>query len=104
MSPIQSDTAKCVMNHWPKIDLWTLSRLRGDFDEPCEVLSCSQVARAVAVISYSNGSASIRRYCSRHEGKAFAKLKRNHPGVEPIDHRGLTSIGSAKGRSLFRSV
>ena len=86
------------MNHWPKIDLWSLSRMRGDFDEPCEVLSCSKVASAVAVISYSNGRASIRRYCSGHEAQAFAKLRRNHAGIEPIDHRGIASIGSTKGR------
>jgi hypothetical protein len=92
------------VNHWPKIEIWNLAKMKGDFDEPCEVLSCSQVARAVAVISYSNGRVSIRRYCSGHDAQAFAKLKRNHAGVEPIDHRGLTSIGSAKGRSLFRSV
>jgi hypothetical protein len=84
------------MNQWPKIDLWNLAKTRGDLDEPCEVLLCSRVARAIAVISYSNGRVSIRRYCSVHESKAFAKLKRNHPGVEPIDHRGLTSIGSAR--------
>ena len=92
------------MNHWPKIEIWNLAKMRGDFDEPCEVLSCSQVARVVAVISYSNGRASIRRYCSAHEGMAFAKLKRNYPGIEPIDHRGLTSIGIGKGRSSFRTV
>ena len=86
------------MNHWPKIDLWNLSRMRGDFDEPCEVLSCSKVARVVAVISYSNGRASIKRYCSAHEAQAFAKLRRNHDGVEAIDHRGLRSIGNGKGR------
>ena len=86
------------MDHWPKIDLWHLSKMRGDFNEPCEVLSCSQVARAVVVISYSNGRASIKRYCSAHETTAFAKLKRNHPGVEPIDHRDLSSISSAKAR------
>ncbi len=84
------------MNRWPKIELWNLAKMRGDFDEPCEVLPCSQVARAVAVISYPNGRVSIRRYCAAHEYKAFAKLKRNHPGAEPIDHRGVTTIGNAK--------
>ena len=92
------------MNQWPRIDLWNLTKMRGDFDEPCEVLSCSQVARVVAVISYSNGRASIRRYCSAHESKAFAKLKRSHPRVEPIDHRGVASVGIGKGRLPFRSV
>jgi hypothetical protein len=86
------------MNYLPKIDLWTLAKMKGDFDELCEVLACSQVARVVAVISYSNGRVSIRRYCPGHEAQAFAKLKRNHPRVEPIDHRGVASMGSAKSR------
>jgi len=84
------------MNRWPKIELWNLAKMRGDFDELCEVLSCSQVARAVAVISYPNGRVSIRRYCSGHEAQAFAKLKRNHPAAEPIDHRSLTTTTGAK--------
>jgi hypothetical protein len=59
-----------------KIDLWKLARRKGDFDETCEVISCDQIAGAVVVISYSDGSASIKKYCSEHEGKGVAKLKR----------------------------
>jgi hypothetical protein len=91
------------MNHWPKIDLWHPARMRGDFDEPCQILSCNKVARSVAVISYSNGSASIRRYCSEHQNKGLAKLKRNHPGVEPIDHRGPTLTETARRFSVRSS-
>jgi hypothetical protein len=61
--------------------------MKGDFDEACEILSCSQVARAVAVISYSDGRASIRNYCPKHEDKGVAKLKRAMAGVELVDHR-----------------
>jgi len=68
------------------IDLWVLGRRAGDFKEPCEIISCNQVARTVAVISYSDGSASIRSYCPEHEGRGAARLKRNFQ-VEPVDHR-----------------
>jgi len=88
------------MNHWPKIDLWRLATMKGDFGEPCDILVCSQVARAVAVISYSDGRVSIRRYCSDHEGAGVEKLKRNHPRVETIDHRGLSSMGIGQRRQL----
>jgi hypothetical protein len=71
-----------------RIDLWALARMKGDSDETCEILSCDQVARAVVVISYANGRASIRNYCSDHEGKSVDKLKRNNVGVELVDHRG----------------
>jgi hypothetical protein len=70
-----------------RIDLWNLARMKGDSDETCEILSCDQVARAVVVISYADGRASIRNYCSDHEGKSVDKLKRNNVGVELIDHR-----------------
>jgi hypothetical protein len=86
------------MNHWPKIDLWHLAPMKGGFDELCDLLSCTQVATVVAVISDSNGGSSIRRYCATHEHKGFEKLKRNHPRAEPIDHRRPTPIGSAKAR------
>jgi hypothetical protein len=84
------------MNHWPKIYLWHLAQMKGDLQELCDVLSCSQVARVVAVISYSDGRSSIRKYCSANEPKALAKLKRNHPGVEPIDHRGPALTETAR--------
>lgn len=67
--------------------------MKGDFDETCELLSCDQVARAVAVISYSNGSASIRTYCSEHEGESVARLRRSNVGVKLADHRGRAGNG-----------
>jgi hypothetical protein len=70
-----------------KIDLWKLARMKGDYDEPCQILSCDQAARAVVVISYPDGCASVRNYCSAHEGKNVAKLKRNNIGTELVDHR-----------------
>ena len=70
-----------------KINLWKLARMKADYDESCGILSCDQVATAIVVISYSDGSASIRTYCSEHEGKSVAKLKRNNVGVELVDHR-----------------
>lgn len=78
---------KCMVDHLPKIDLWKLARKKGDSDETCEIVSCDQVARAVVVISYSDGSASIRNYCSEHEGEGVAKLKRNNVRVKLVDHR-----------------
>jgi len=42
---------------------------------------------AVVVVSYSDGVASIRYYCPKHEGKGVAKLKGTLVGVELIDHR-----------------
>ncbi len=77
------------MENLARIDLWKLARMKGDFDETCEIRSCDQVARAVVVISYSDGRASIRNYCSVHEGKSVAKLKRNNIGVKLVDHCGL---------------
>jgi hypothetical protein len=79
------------MNHWPKIDLWHLAQMKVDLGGLCDILSCSQVARVLAVISHSDGHASLRKYCSEHERKGLAKLQRDHPGVEPIDHRGPTA-------------
>lgn len=72
-----------------KINLWKLARMKGDCDETCEIRSCDQVARAVVVISYSDGRASIRNYCSEHEGNSVAKLKQKNLGVELVDHRRL---------------
>jgi hypothetical protein len=91
------------MNYWPNIDLWHLPQMKGDFDELCDILACTQVATVVAVISYSNGGASIRKYCSTHEYKGFETLKRNYPRVLPVDHRPLdkrlpSSIRSFKPR------
>src|ERR1700687_3021179 len=83
------EVAKCTMDNLAKINLWKRARMKGDYDEPCGILSCDQVARAVVVISYSDGCASVRNYCSEHEGKSVAKLKQNHIGVELVDHRGL---------------
>ena len=52
-----------------KIDVWKLARMEGDYDEPCQILSCDQAARAVIVISYSDGCASVRNYCSGARGQ-----------------------------------
>ena len=81
------------MNRWPKIDLWKLASRKGDLDETCENLSCDRVARAVVVISHSDGSASIKNYCSEHEGEGVAKLKRNNIGIKLVDHRGRPGNG-----------
>ena len=83
------EVATCTVDNLAKINLWKLARMKGDYDEPCGILSCDQVARAVVVISYSDGCASSRTYCSEHEDKSVAKLKRNNVGVELLDHRGL---------------
>jgi hypothetical protein len=89
MSPISTERlANCILDRLAKIDLWNLARVKGDSDETCEILSCDQVARAVVVISYADGRASIRNYCSDHESKSVDKLKRNNVGVELVDHRG----------------
>ena len=88
------EVAKCTVDNLAKINLWKLLRMKGDYDEPCGILSCDQVASAVVVISYSDGCASIRTYCSEHEGKSVAKLKRNKVGAELVDHRRLAMTGS----------
>jgi len=86
------------MNLWPKIDLWQLEKKKKGFDEPCDIFSCIQGARVILVISYLNGYASIRKYCSAHERNGVEKLKRNHPRVEPTDHRSPIAIHSRKVR------
>jgi hypothetical protein len=70
-----------------KIGLWKLAGMQGDFDETCEIRSCDQVASSVLVIFYPYGSASIKFYCSEHEGDGVADLKRNNAGAKLIDHR-----------------
>ena len=80
-------SATRTVDNFAKINLWKLARMKGDYDEPCGILSCDRAATAVVVISYSDGCASIRTYCSEHEGKSVAKLKRNNVGVELVDHR-----------------
>jgi hypothetical protein len=70
-----------------KIGLWKLAGMRGDSDETCEIRSCDQVASSVLVIFYPYGSASIKFYCSEHEGDGVADLKRNNAGAKLIDHR-----------------
>jgi hypothetical protein len=85
--------AKCTVDNLAKIDLWQLARTKGDYDEPCQILSCDQAARAVVVISYSDGCASVRNYCAGHEGKNVAKLKRINVGIELVDHRWVVGSG-----------
>ena len=65
--------------------------MKGDFDETCENVSCDRVATVVVVISHSDGSASIKNYCSEHEGEGLATLKRNNVGIKLVDHRGRAS-------------
>ena len=47
---------KCAVDNLAKIDLCKLARTKGDYDEPCQILSCDQAGRAVVVISYSDGA------------------------------------------------
>ena len=97
VADFKDDAAKSAMNHWPKIDLWHLTKMEGGIEELCDIFSCTQVARVIVVISYLNGCAFIRKYCSGHESNGIKKLKRNHPRVQPNDHRSPISI---RGRRL----
>lgn len=74
----------------PKFNLWKIAERRDNLVELCEITICTEIARAVVVISYSDGDASIRYYCPKHEGRGVAALKRTLVGVELIDHRGQT--------------
>jgi hypothetical protein len=67
--------------------LWKIGGRRSKFRELCEIITCAQVASAVVVISYSDGHASIRYYCPKHEGKGVAQLRGTFVGVELVDHR-----------------
>ena len=74
-----------------KFDLWKIAGRRSNFGELCEIIECSEIASVMVVISYSDGRASIRYYCTKHEGKGVAKLRRNLVGVELVDHRSQAS-------------
>jgi len=71
-----------------RIGLWKLAGMEGDSSETCEIRSCDQAATAVLVIFFPYGSASIKFYCSEHEGEGVAEQKRHNAGVKLVDYRG----------------
>lgn len=75
------------MRNLLKVEVWSIRSREDDLDETCECRICDQPAMMLAVLSYSDGTASHRCYCPQDEAEGLSALRRKQPRECFIDYR-----------------